>query len=157
MARGIYCWLSKGWISDIWVQIFLDIIFRLWVSFFGWIQTAPAPRLLYVCPKGKVSSDYWVNAMVWMSSNPKRKRVQERVKISWNSRKSKLVNLQYNPNDHKWGIFGCTKCYCYINLYSSDETWTPGHVSWGLLRHFLSILDRFLDHLWWKYWYCSTD
>ena len=47
--------------------------------------TLIAPKILYLCPKGKVSTDPWDNAMVWMSSNPKniaRKRVQERVKIS---------------------------------------------------------------------------
>jgi len=72
----------------IWVEIFLDSIFSWFASecrFFGWIQTAPPPRLLYLCPKGKVPSDHWVNAMVWISSNPKniaRKRVQERVEIS---------------------------------------------------------------------------
>ena len=94
-----------------------------------------------------------------MSSNPKniaRKRVQERVEISWKSRKFKLVNLQCNPNDQNWGKFGCTKRYCYINLYSSDDSWTPGDVSWGLLRHFLGILDCFLDHFWWKYWYFTS-
>ena len=30
-----------------------------------------------------------------------RKRVQERVELSCNSRKSELVKLQYNPNDYK--------------------------------------------------------
>ena len=46
---------------------------------------APAPRVLYLGPKGKRSIDPHGNAMVWMSSNPKniaRKRVQERVEIS---------------------------------------------------------------------------
>ena len=27
----------------------------------------------------------------------------------------------------------------------------------GLPRHFLRILDGFLDHFWWKYWYFSKD
>ena len=120
---------------------------------------APAPRVLYLGPKGKRSIDSSIDAQVWMSSNQKniaRKHVQEMPEISWISRKSELAKLQYNPNDHTWGIFGCTKCYCYINLYASDDFWTPGHVSWGLLRHFLGILDRFLDHFWWKYWYFTS-
>ena len=103
--------------------------------------------------------NFWPEENVWMSSNPEniaRKPVQEIAEISWNSRKFKLVNLQYNPNDHTWGIFGCTKRYYYINLYSSDDSWIPGHVSLGLLEHFLGILDRFLDHIWWKYWYFTS-
>ena len=43
-----------------------------------------------------------------------RKRVQERVDISWNSRKSEFVKLLYNPNECKWGIFRCPTSYCYI-------------------------------------------
>ena len=65
---------------------------------------APAPRVLYLGPKGKRSIDYCVDDHVWMPSNPKniaRKCVQERVEISCNSRKSELVKLQYHPNDHK--------------------------------------------------------
>ena len=69
-------------IEYIWLEIFLD---SSECHFFGWIQTAPAPRLLYLCRKGKVSSNFWVDAMVWMSSNPKniaRKPVQEIAEIS---------------------------------------------------------------------------
>ena len=69
-----------------------------------WIHRALAPRILYLCPKGKFSTDPWDDDKVWMSSNQKniaRKRVQERVEISGNSRKSELVKLQYNPNDYK--------------------------------------------------------
>ena len=82
-----------------------------------------------------------------------RKRMQERVEISWNSRKSELVKLQYNPNVYKWGIFGCPKSYCYINLYPSDGSWTLWHVFLGLLRHFLGILYGFLDQSRVKYQY----
>ena len=46
---------------------------------------APAPRVLYLGPKGKRSIDSYGNAMVWISSNLKniaRKRMQESVEIS---------------------------------------------------------------------------
>ena len=45
-----------------------------------------APRILYLCPKGKFSMDPWVDGKVWMSLNKKniaRKCVQERVEISF--------------------------------------------------------------------------
>ena len=72
-----------------------------------------------------------------------RKRMQERVEISWKSRKSELVKLQYNSNDYQWGTFGCPKSYYYINLYPSDDSWTLWHVScpsW---------------HISWPYWMVS--
>ena len=46
---------------------------------------ALAPRILYLCPKGKFSTDPWVDGKASMCSNQKniaRKRVQERVEIS---------------------------------------------------------------------------
>ena len=72
-----------------------------------------------------------------------RKRIQEIVEISWKSRKSELVKLQYNPNDYKWGTFACPKSYYYINVYPSDHSWTLWHVycpSW---------------HISWPYWMFS--
>ena len=65
---------------------------------------APAPRVLYLGPKGKRSIEPCGMCQVWMPSNPTniaRKRVQEIFAISCNSRKSELVKLQYHPNDHK--------------------------------------------------------
>ena len=65
---------------------------------------APAPRVLYLGPKGKRSIESCGMCQVWMPSNPTniaRKRVQESFAISCNSRKSELVKLQYHPNDHK--------------------------------------------------------
>ena len=52
---------------------------------------APAPKVLYLGPKGKRSIDSSIDAQVWMSSNQKniaRNRVQERIKILGNSKKS---------------------------------------------------------------------
>jgi len=46
---------------------------------------APAPRVLYLGPKGKRSIDSPIDAQVWISSNQKniaRKRVQEMPEIS---------------------------------------------------------------------------
>ena len=68
-----------------------------------------------------------------MPSNPKklvRKRVQEIFAISWNSRNSELVKLQYNPDDYECGTFGSPKSYYYINLYPSDDSQTLWHISW---------------------------
>ena len=65
---------------------------------------APAPRVLYLGPKGKRSIEPCGMCQVWMPSNPTniaRKRVQESFPISCNSWKSELVKLQYHPNDHK--------------------------------------------------------
>ena len=65
---------------------------------------APAPRVLYLGPKGKRSIEPCGMCQVWMPSNPTniaRKRVQESFAISCNPRKSELVKLQYHPNDHK--------------------------------------------------------
>ena len=53
-----------------------------------------------------------------------RKHVQERVNVSWKSRKSELVKLQYIPTGYMWGTFGCHKSYWFINLYSSDDCCT---------------------------------
>ena len=76
--------------------------------------------------------------------------MQERVEISWKSRKSELVKLQYNPNFYKWGISGCPESYCYINLYPMGyplmarglydtfpwppETF-PGHIRWFPVKY----------------------
>ena len=91
--------------------------------------------------KGQLFSGNWQKCELKMPSNPKnsaRKRVQEIFAISWNPRKSELVKLQYNPNDHKWGIFGCTKCYCYIDFYSSDE-YTGSVVTCSLNQRFVIL------------------
>ena len=58
-----------------------------------------------------------------------RKRAQESIDVSWNSRKSKWLKLQYN--NCKRGIFSCPWSYCYIKLYPSDDSWTLWHVSWA--------------------------
>ena len=56
------------------------------LSFQEWIVFFETPcRLLYLCQQGKVSSNFWVDGKVWMSSNPKniaRKHVQEMAEIS---------------------------------------------------------------------------
>ena len=82
--------------------------------------------------KGQLFSDLWQKCELKMPSNPEksaRKRVQEIFAISWNPRKSELVKLQYNPNDYKWGLFGCPKSYYYFNLCPSYDSWTLWHVS----------------------------
>ena len=89
-------------------------------------------------------SRYGEFAQEFSASWDARKRVQERVKVSWNSRKSELVIIQYNPNDYKWGIFGCPKSYYYINLYPGDDPWAswafPGHIWWFPGPFFMEIL-----------------
>ena len=86
--------------------------------------------------KGQLPSDIWVLTELGLPSNQKksaRKHVQETTEISWNARKSELVEsvkLQYYyPNDCKWGTFVCHKSYCYINSYPSDDSWTRWHIS----------------------------
>ena len=37
-----------------------------------WIQITLAPKVLYLGTKGKLSIDSYGNAMVWISSNPKK-------------------------------------------------------------------------------------
>ena len=89
-----------------------------------------------------------------------RKRMQERVEISWKSRKSELVKLQYNPNVYKWGISGCPESYCYINLYPMGyplmarglydtfpwppETF-PGYIRWFPGPFLIEILVFYTD------------
>ena len=44
------------------------------------VKIVLAPRLLYLCPKGKASVHFWLEEKVWRSSNQKNiasKRVQE--------------------------------------------------------------------------------
>jgi len=56
-------------------------------------------------------------------------------------------------------LFIGENCNAFLTSSSSPShipVMTPGHVSCGLLRHFLGIFDPFLDHFWWKYWYFST-
>ena len=109
-------------------------------------------------PRKRVRSARRFRKPVWGSRKSvwgSKKRVQERFEVSWYSRRSELVKWQYNPNDHKWGIFGC------INLYPSDwDQWLLRDSVTrflGFLRKFLRILDGFLGHFWWKYWCFSKD
>ena len=66
-------------------------------------------------------SSLWPPAQGFSGSWDARKHVQEKVELSCNSRKSELVKLQYNPNDHKWGTFGCTNGYCYITIMIENQ------------------------------------
>ena len=55
--------------------------------FFAWTEMAPAPRVLYLGPKGKRSIDPCGMDQVWMPSNSTniaRKRVQETLKFPEN-------------------------------------------------------------------------
>ena len=115
---------------------------KIWV-FSSWeMDSSPVPNcmthghlassMVDQFTKGQLFSGNWQKWELKLPSNPKksaRKRVQEIFAISWNPRKSELVKLQYNPNDYKWGIFGCPTCYYYCNLCSSDDSWTLWHVS----------------------------
>ena len=107
--------------------------------------------------KGQLFSELWVLTELELPSNQKksaRKHVQETTEISWNARKSELVELvklQYHyPNDYKWGPMS----YCYINLYRSDDYWTLWYVScaswdisWTYWMVSWAVLDGNIDIL----------
>ena len=85
-----------------------------------------------------------------------RKRMQERVEISWNSRKSELVKLQYNPNVYKWCISVFPESDCYINVYPSDGSWTLDTFPKSF-PVYIGPFPHFLDLCWRKYWYLTLD
>ena len=85
-----------------------------------------------------------------------RKRMQERVEISWKSRKSELVKLQYNPNVYKWCISVFPESDCYINVYPSDGSWTLDTFPKSF-PVYIGPFPHFLDLCWRKYWYLTLD
>ena len=93
--------------------------------------------------------DSYGNAMVWMSSNHKILPGNVCRKV-W-----KFPESPGNPNWWTCNIILMTINEAYLVALSATATsnyipmMTPGHVSWGLLRPFLGILDRFLNHFWW--------
>ena len=126
-------------------------------TFPGFPNRIPGPPGTPDTFPGHIGSFPWLLLMViliFLIFLGSKKRVQERFEVSWYSRRSELVKWQYNPNDHKWGIFGCIKD-CYIRI----QWWLLDSVTrfLGFPRQFLRILDGFLDHFWWKYWYFSKD
>ena len=116
--------------------------------------------------KGQLFSELKLFPELELSSNQKksaRKHGQETAEISWNARKSELVELvklQYHyPNDYKWGPMS----YCYINLYRSDDYWTLWYVSctswgiswpywmvsWAVLDGIIDILAQISSYIFW--------